>query len=84
MRRLPLKYEKNTNDPDTGIELDMIVNEYKGSPVKIGVEVNGVFHFARNSEDPLGKDVIKHRILEKHGYKMLVIPYYHWYILEDG
>ena len=77
MRRLPLKYLKNTSDPLTGIELDMIVSEYKGSPLKIAVEVNGVYHYARNSEDPLGKDVIKHRILEKQsGLKVMVIPYY--------
>ena len=76
LKKLPLKYEKNTNDPQTGLEVDMIVNEYKGQPAKIAVEVNGVFHYARNSEEPLGRDVAKKRTLEKRGYKVMVIPYY--------
>jgi hypothetical protein len=71
----------------------MIITQYKGREVKVAVEVNGVFHYARNSDDmlgrdmvePLGRDVIKQRILERRaGYKVLVVPYSHWYILEDG
>lgn len=85
LRRLPLKYNSNTSDPLTGIELDMHVTEYKGQPLNLAVEVNGVYHYARNSEDQLGKDVLKQRILEKQsGMKMLVIPYYQWYILEEA
>ena len=63
IRRLPLKYHKNTNDPVTGLELDIIINEYKGQELNLAVEVNGVYHYPRNSEEPLGKDVIKNRIL---------------------
>lgn len=59
LRRLPLKYKSNTNDHDTGLEIDMIINEYKGNQVKIACEVNGVFHYSRNSEETLGKDKIK-------------------------
>lgn len=84
LKKLPLKYRDNSNDPETGLECDLIVNEYKGKPVKIAVEVNGVFHYSRNSEEPLGKDVLKRRTLEKYGYKVLVVPYFHWYILEDS
>ena len=62
----------------------MIITEYQGRPAKVAVEVNGVFHFSRNSEAPLGKDVIKQKILEKQGYRVLVIPYFHWCILEDA
>ena len=84
LKKLPLKYEKNTNDPETGLEVDMLVNEYKGGATKLAVEVNGVFHYSRNSEEPLGKDVVKNRILEKRGHKVIVIPYFQWYILEDA
>jgi len=76
LRKLPLIYEKNRNEKETGIEVDMIVSEYKGKKVKVAIEVNGVFHYSRNSEDPLGKDVLKRRILEKRGYKVITIPYY--------
>ena len=47
------------------------------------IEVNGVHHYPRNSENCLGRDVIKKRILENEGYIVISIPYYHWYILED-
>jgi len=60
-----LKYLKNSNDPVTGLELDIIVSEYKGKPLNLAVEVNGVYHYPRNSEEPFGKDIIKNRILEK-------------------
>ena len=49
----------------TGLELDIIVSEYKGKPLNLAVEVNGVYHYPRNSEEPLGKDIIKNRIIEK-------------------
>ena len=83
LRRLPLKYKSNINDHDTGLEVDMIISEYKGKQVKIAVEVNGVFHYSRNSEETLGKDKIKQAILKKLGYQVLVIPYYQWCILEE-
>jgi very-short-patch-repair endonuclease len=76
LRKLPLTYEKNRNEKETGLEVDMIVSEYKGKKVKIAIEVNGVFHYPRNSEEPLGKDVIKRRVIEKNGYKVITIPYY--------
>jgi hypothetical protein len=80
-----LKYHKNTNDPLTGIELDIIIKEYKGQPLNLAVEVNGVYHYPRNSEEPLGKDVIKNSILQRQSdMKVLTIPYYHWYILEEA
>ena len=62
----------------------MLLTEYQGKPIKVAVEVNGVFHYARNSEEPLGKDVIKRNILESQGVKVMVVPYSHWYILEDA
>lgn len=86
LTRLPyLRCKSNTVEPQTGLELDLVITEYRGKPVKIAVEVNGVFHFSRNAEEPLGKDVIKRGIIERRaGYKVMVIPYYEWYILEEG
>ncbi len=85
IRRLPLKYTKNTNDPVTGLELDILIKEYKGQPLNLAVEVNGVYHYPRNSEEPLGKDVIKNKILKKQtDMKVLTVPYYQWYILEEA
>ena len=85
IRRLPLKYTKNTNDPVTGLELDILIKEYKGQPLNLAVEVNGVYHYPRNSEEPLGKDVIKNKILQKQSdMKVLTVPYFQWYILEEA
>ena len=50
----------------------------------ICVEVNGVFHYPRNSEEPLGKERMKERILtELEGMQMLTLPYYDTVLLED-
>jgi len=51
-------------------------------PKEIAVEVNGVYHYARNSELPLGKDIIKLKLLTKLNYEVITIPYYDWAILE--
>ena len=48
------------------------------------IEVNGVYHYCRNSERPLGKDILKHRVLEALGYECLVVPYFDWSILEHN
>ena len=49
------------------------------------IEVDGVFHYPRNSEIPLGKNVIKFKALKALGYhtNSLAIPYYNWAILES-
>ena len=66
------------------IEKDIAVYEYMGTRVKLALEVNGVYHYPRNSEESLGRDVIKRRVLEeKLGYKVLTIPYFEWTILEN-
>lgn len=84
LKRLPLSYRENSNEPDTGLECDLLITKYKGNPVKVAVEVNGVFHFSRNSEEPLGKDILKRRTLESKGHKVMVVSYYEWCILEDA
>ena len=49
------------------------------------IEVDGVFHFPRNSETPLGKNILKFKVLEKLGYhsNSFSIPYFDWAILES-
>ncbi len=49
---------------------------------EIAVEINGVYHYARNSELPLGKDIIKRKLLTNLNYEVITIPYYDWAILE--
>jgi len=41
-----------------------------------------VFHYARNSELQLGKDIIKQNLLKRLGYQVLTVSYYDWAILE--
>jgi hypothetical protein len=49
------------------------------------IEVNGVYHYPRNSEELLGKDVLKSKVLkEVMGYEVLPIPYYDWTILDNS
>ena len=51
------------------------------------VEVNGVFHYARNSELMLGRDALKQKALKQLGYKepgSLIIPYFDWTVLENA
>ena len=50
------------------------------------IEVDGVFHFARNSEESLGRDVIKFKVLKKLGYhpESFGVPYFAWAILEGS
>ena len=66
------------------VEKDILVTEYMGQRVKLAIEVNGVYHYPRNSEESLGRDILKVRLLEeKFGYSVLTIPYYEWTILEN-
>lgn len=50
------------------------------------IEVDGVFHFPRNSELPLGKNLIKFKVLKKLGYhsNSFSVPYFDWAILEGS
>jgi len=48
------------------------------------IEVDGVFHYARNSEEPLGKNILKFKNLTALGYhsRSFAVPYFEWAILE--
>ena len=47
------------------LEIDIKITKYKGIILKkpIAIEVNGLHHYPRNSEQPLGKDLLKAKIL---------------------
>lgn len=71
------------NCTDHGIEKDILIEKYEGKPIErpLALEVNGVFHYCRNSELPLGKDILKRKALLLHGVDVLVVPYFEWSIL---
>ena len=70
-------------DVPTGLEIDIVISKFEEKECKIAMETNGVYHYSRNSERKIGKDVIKHKILARQGYKIIVIPYFEHYIIED-
>ena len=80
------KYELSHITPKYGIEVDMLVTEFQHMqlPTPLALEINGVYHYPRNSQQPLGKDILKEKILTK-GEKLdlLTLPYYDLYILEE-
>ncbi|CDW89896.1 UNKNOWN [Stylonychia lemnae] len=80
----------NTID-SSGQEVDIMILIDQINPdginektLKIAIEVNGVYHYSRNSENQMGRDKIKTKILENLGYFVVDVPYYHWYIVEDA
>ena len=82
--RMEMVFNKLT--PNIFYEVDILINTYAGVQLErpIAVEVNGVYHYARNSEEILGKDQFKIDLLEGlEGYQVLSIPYYDWYVLEN-
>ena len=95
-----LKYELRLDDTDHLIEKDVVIksitlinSKSKTPPTTIPchiiLEINGVWHYPRNSEEILGKDVLKINACQKlygenENYSFLSIPYYDWNILEDS
>lgn len=45
------------------------------------LEANGVYHYCRNSELPLGKDILKQKTIKLFGYEYITVPYFEWTIL---
>ncbi len=72
------------NCDEQRVEKDIVVEQWLGRRLEkpLVIEVNGVYHYCRNSEQALGKDVLKQKVLERFGYKCLTVPYYEWTILE--
>ena len=71
------------------IEKDIVLTDFDGKRIKhckgLVIEVDGVYHFPRNSEEHLGKNMIKFNVLKKLGYHVesFGVPYYAWVILEE-
>jgi len=65
LQRLPKSKLHLNHITPSGLEVDILLTKYKGTSLKspIALEVNGVYHYPRNSEIPLGKDRIKQTIL---------------------
>eukprot|EP00347_Sterkiella_histriomuscorum_P011150 403373570 len=88
-KRLPVKSLFNSNDPETGLEIDILITEVEKTKLvdfKIAIEVNGVYHYARNSERQMGRDKIKQSIIRQNQsekYKLITIPYFEWALLEN-
>ena len=76
------------------IEKDIVLVNYKNTPIEerhqkskgLVIEVDGVFHYPRNSELPLGRNLIKFKVLKKLGYhsNSFAVPYFDWAILEGS
>ena len=58
------------------VELERLLCQ-AGLP-KVAVEVDGPFHFFRNIDRQLGRNMMKHRLLEQLDWRVVQIPYYHW------
>lgn len=53
--------------------MDIVVQKYQDETLvlPISLEVNGVFHYCRNNELPLGKDILKQKFLGLKGYQSI-------------
>lgn len=68
------------------IEKDIVFTHLgdRALPREIVLEVNGLYHYPRNSEEPLGRDCLKHKALRQLGYDTCRVPYFDWAILPDS
>ena len=81
-----MKFQPAVYSQKWGLEVDALVTHLSGKELAspIAIEVNGAYHYSRNSEKPLGKDLVKAKILCSEGLQVLVLPYFDLYILEDA
>ena len=56
-----MEMEFNKQTPQIAYEVDILIKTYNGVVLTkpIAVEVNGVYHYPRNSEEVLGRDKLK-------------------------
>lgn len=47
--------------------------------VKLGIECDGARHFTRNTLRPLGGTRMKHRLLRKSGWRLIVVKGHEWW-----
>eukprot|EP00666_Eupelagonemidae_sp_cell4sb_P013749 gene13749-biopygen23710 len=46
--------------------------------VAVAIEVDGPSHYAAGSEVPLGATLLRRRLLEARGWRVVPIPYFDW------
>ncbi|GAX75247.1 hypothetical protein CEUSTIGMA_g2692.t1 [Chlamydomonas eustigma] len=75
------KYEVLTEDGLFSIDIAV---KWKGR--RLAVEVDGGWHFSRSSTPrvPLARAVSKWRCLEMRGWKVVSVPWFQWFTLEDS
>lgn len=49
--------------------------------IKLAVEADGPLHFMRNVPKAIGRTLVKRRSLQKMGWTVLSVPYFHWQAL---
>lgn len=65
-------------DPVEEYSIDIAVPAHR-----LAIEADGPTHYALNTKRALGPTVLKHRVLEKLGWKVLPVPYFDWNDLTD-
>lgn len=81
MKGLKARYNCNRFEIEKDIVIEAIDNQLLDS--KVVLEVNGLWHYTRNSTELLGKDKLKTKALASLGYQTIYIPYYDWCLLEQ-
>eukprot|EP00808_Paulinella_micropora_P014127 g16139.t1 len=76
MKAGPLRLPHKKEDTQTGLSVDISLVE-----CKIAIEVDGPYHFSHDREGrprPLGATLLKKRILQAMGWRVLSVPYFEW------
>lgn len=76
----------STTTRNFDLEVDLLLTHYGDRPLKtaVALEVDGPYHYPRNSQETTGQYVLKHKILRtREGLQVLQLPYFDLLILED-
>jgi len=85
VRKLGFECEEEAKDPVSGYSIDALIkpsgsNGWEGgSSLGIAIEVDGPYHYLSNSEMPNGSTLLKRRLLDKLGYRVVSVPHWEWY-----
>ncbi|DBA90245.1 hypothetical protein WJX77_003060 [Trebouxia sp. C0004] len=73
---LPLNYDVELEYTQAEYTVDMALPR-----IKLAVEADGPLHFMRNVPKAIGRTLVKRRSLQKMGWTVLSVPYFHWQAL---
>ncbi|KAL0049875.1 hypothetical protein WJX82_011534 [Trebouxia sp. C0006] len=73
---LPLNYDVELEYMQAEYTIDMALPR-----IKLAVEADGPLHFMRNIPKAIGRTLVKRRSLQKMGWTVLSVPYFHWQAL---